>query len=237
MQLDIFNEIQDPRPWQEGHEHRRIMQTLEQAKLADELGYGCWWQVEHHGGEEFSLSSAPELLLTAIAQQTKKIRLGHSAVLAPFRINHPIRVAERSAYLDHLSGGRLEMGLTRSTVPEWRMFGVTAEDAREQIQEALEILPKAWTEERLSWKSRHLTIDNVPVAPKPYQKPHPPLWLPATSAPSFVQAGANGVGLLGVTLWAPMAQVRDWIALYRRAAADCKKPVGKFVNDQVAFFT
>ena len=116
----MFTEIQDPKPWTEDHEHRRIQQTLEQAKLADEMGYGCFWQVEHHGGGEFSLSSAPELMLTAISQHTKRIRLGHSAVLAPFRFNHPIRVAERAAYLDHLSNGRLELGLARSTIPEWR---------------------------------------------------------------------------------------------------------------------
>lgn len=237
MQIDIFNEIQDPRPWQEGHEHRRIMQTLEQAKLADELGYGCFWQVEHHGGEEFSLSSAPELLLTAIAQQTKRIRLGHSAVLAPYRFNHPIRVAERAAYLDHLSGGRLELGLTRSTIPEWRLFGISPEEAREQTQEAFEIIPKMWTEERFTWKSRHLEVNGVPIVPKPLQKPHPPLWQPAGSPGSFVQAGSNGVGLLGVTLWAPTSQVRDWIALYRQAVRECKQPVGRFVNDKVAFFT
>jgi alkanesulfonate monooxygenase SsuD/methylene tetrahydromethanopterin reductase-like flavin-dependent oxidoreductase (luciferase family) len=237
MQIDIFNEIQDPRPWAEGHEHRRIVQAIEQAKLADELGYGCFWQVEHHGGEEFSLSSAPELLLAAIAQQTKRIRLGHSAVLAPYRFNHPIRVAERAAYLDHLSRGRLELGLTRSTIPEWRLFGVDPDDAREQTQEAFEVIPKMWTEERFTWKSRHLEVNGVPIVPKPYQKPHPPLWQPAGSPGSFVQAGSNGVGLLGVTLWAPLSQVREWIGLYRRASRECAKPVGRFVNDRVAFFT
>src|ERR1700754_2372883 len=103
MLLDIFNEIQNPRPWDDGHEHRRLEQAIAHAKLADELGYGCWWQVEHHGAGGFSLSSAPELLLTAISQHTNRIRLGHSAVLAPARFNHPIRVAERAATLDHLS--------------------------------------------------------------------------------------------------------------------------------------
>lgn len=119
MKVDIFSEIQDPRPWQrDDHEHQRINQTLEQAALADELGYGCWWQVEHHGAEEFSLSSAPELLLAAISQRTSRIRLGHAAVLAPPQINHPIRIAERAAMLDQLSGERTEIGLTRSTPPE-----------------------------------------------------------------------------------------------------------------------
>ena len=90
MKIDLFNEIQDPRPWAEAHEHVRFTRAIEQAELADELGYGCWWQVEHHGGEEFSLSSAPEIVLAAISQRTRRIRLGHSAVLAPGAINHPV---------------------------------------------------------------------------------------------------------------------------------------------------
>lgn len=237
MKLDVFSEIQDPRPWEPNHEHLRITQALAQARLADEMGYGCWWQVEHHGAEEFSLSSAPELFLAALSQQTRRIRLGHAAVLAPHRMNNPIRIAERAAFLDHLSGGRLELGLTRSTIPEWRLFGIEPDDAREQTQEAFEAIPKMWTEERFSWDSRNLRVDGVPILPKPYQKPHPPLWQPATSAGSFAQAGTNGVGVLGVTLWTSLAQASDCIGLYRRAARACKRPVGRFVNDQVAFFT
>ncbi len=237
MKIDMFCEIQDPRPWGEDHERQRILQALEQAELADQLGYGCWWQVEHHGAEEFSLSSAPELILTALSQRTKNIRLGHSAVLAPYRFNHPIRVAERAAYLDHLSNGRLELGLTRSGIPEWRLFDIEPDDAREQLQEAFEVIPRMWTEERFSWQSRHLRVDNKPIMPKPYQKPHPPLWMPAASPNSFVQAGANGVGALGVTLWAPPSQVSDWIGLYRQAVRECTRPVGRFVNDNIAFFT
>lgn len=233
----MFTEIQDPKPWAEDHEHRRILQALEQAKLADELGYDCFWQVEHHGGGEFSLSSAPELMLTAISQHTKQIRLGHSAVLAPFRFNHPIRIAERAAYLDHLSGGRVELGLARSTIPEWRTFNIEANEAREQMQQAFEMIPRMWTEDRFSWKSKYFDIKDLSVVPKPYQRPHPPLWQACSSLASFEQAGRNGVGALGVTLWAQPSQVREWIDFYRQAVRATKQPVGSFVNDQVAFFT
>ena len=116
MKLDMFCEMMKPKMFfGEGQEHTLIRETLEQARLADELGYGCWWQVEHHAAPRFSYSSAPEIMLTAIACQTRRIRIGHAAVLAPFEINHPIRVAERAAFLDHMSGGRLELGLSRST--------------------------------------------------------------------------------------------------------------------------
>lgn len=237
MKIDVFNEIQDPRPWGEDHEHVRFMQALEQAELADRLGYGCWWQVEHHGAEEFSLSSAPELMLAAISQRTSRIRLGHAAVLAPGVINHPVRVAERAATLDHLSGGRLELGLTRSTAPEWRLFGVDAEAATGQTAEAFELIPRLWTSDRAEHSGRYYQVRDVPILPKPYQRPHPPLWQAAASPASFEDAGRRGVGVLGTTLWEPLERVRRTVELYRAAAAQCTSPVGAFVNDQIAFFT
>ncbi|MFD9741071.1 LLM class flavin-dependent oxidoreductase [Umezawaea sp. NPDC059074] len=237
MKLDIFNEIQDPKPWDEGHEGTRIAQAIEQAELADETGYGCWWQVEHHGAEEFSLSSAPEMLLAALSQRTSRIRLGHSAVLAPSRFNHPIRVAERAAWLDHLSGGRVELGLTRSTTPEWRLFNTDPADVRGQAAEAFEMIPRMWTEDRFSHSSTNYRISDVPIIPSPLQKPHPPLWQAATSPQSFEEAGRRGVGVLGTTIWESLERVNRMVELYRAAADACTDPVGAFVNNQVGFFT
>ncbi|WP_439379821.1 LLM class flavin-dependent oxidoreductase [Amycolatopsis lexingtonensis] len=237
MRIDLFNEIQNPRPWPEGHEQLRFRQAIEQAVLADELGYGCWWQVEHHGAGEFSLSSAPELMLAALSQRTSRIRLGHSAVLAPGRFNHPIRVAERAATLDHLSGGRVELGLTRSTIPEWRLFGIEPPEARAQTQQAFEMVPKMWTSERFSHESDDYRIDDVPIGPKPVQKPHPPLWQAAASPASFEEAGRRGVGVLGTTMWESLERAGRLIGLYRAAAEACTEPVGAFVNNQVGFFT
>ncbi|HWO61702.1 MAG TPA: LLM class flavin-dependent oxidoreductase [Umezawaea sp.] len=237
MKLDIFNEIQDPRPWAEGHEHTRILQAIEQAELADRAGYGCWWQVEHHGAEEFSLSSAPEMLLAALSQRTSRIRLGHSAVLAPSRFNHPIRVAERAAWLDHLSGGRVELGLTRSTTPEWRLFNTDPAEVRDQAADAFDMIPRMWTEDRFSHSSNNYRISDVPIIPSPFQSPHPPLWQAATSPSSFEEAGRRGVGVLGTTIWESLERVERMVQLYRSAASTCSSPVGSFVNNQVAFFT
>jgi len=230
MKLDIFSEIQDPKPWTPGHQHLRMNQALEQAELADALGYGCWWQVEHHGAEEFSLSSAPELFLAALSQRTARIRLGHAAVLAPPRINHPIRVAERATSLDHLSGGRVELGLTRSTAPEWRLFGVDPATVREQVADVFDTVPRIW-------RGDLAVTGGVPVVPSPFQDPHPPLWQAASTPGSFEEAGRRGVGVLGTTLWEPLERVRRLVELYRAAAAECREPAGAFVNDQVAFFT
>ncbi len=240
MKIDIFSEMQHPKElWGDDgqYEHRLFEQTLEQAKLADEMGYGCWWEVEHHTAVEFSFSSAPELMLTAIAQHTNQINVGHAAVLAPSRFNHAIRIAERAAFLDHLSNGRLQMGLARSTVPEWRTFNIDADSTRDQLQQTFEMVPKMWTQDKFSWKSDQYEINDVSIIPKPYQKPHPPLWQACSSIPSFEQAGRNGVGALGVTLWASHEEVQGMVDIYRKASAECEKPVGEFQNNQIAFFT
>src|SRR6218665_1946643 len=161
MRLDVFSEMQHPKElWQgEGHEQRLIQQTLEQAKLADELGYGVWWQVEHHGAGEFSYSSAPEVMLTAIAMSTQRLHVGHSSVLAPARFNHPIRIAERAAFIDQLSQGRFQLGLARSTLPEWRTFNIPPDSTRAQMQQAFEMIPKMWTQEAFSWNSPDFQLD------------------------------------------------------------------------------
>ena len=175
MQIDIFSEMQRPRElWDDdAYEHTLIEETLEQARLADELGYGCWWQVEHHGAVEFSYSSAPEMMLTAIARGTERLRVGHSAVLSPHRFNHPIRVAERAAFLDHLSDGRLELGLARSTVKEWRAFNIDGDETREQMQQAFELIPQLWTRDSVNWDSEDFRIQDFTLTPKPLQDPLP----------------------------------------------------------------
>src|SRR6266540_5389999 len=99
-------EIQIPEPHYDGIEQDRYKQVMAQVALADEVGFEYFWTVEHHFLTEFSHCSAPEVLYGAISQRTKKIRIGHGAVLLPFPYNNPIRVAERVATLDIVSGGR-----------------------------------------------------------------------------------------------------------------------------------
>src|SRR4029453_3863128 len=115
MKFVIFFELSVPRPFSPEREREVIANALEQARVADALGFECAWVVEHHFLEEYSHSSAPELFLTAVAMQTQRIRVGHGAVVCVPEINHPIRVAERAAFLDLLSGGRLEFGTARSS--------------------------------------------------------------------------------------------------------------------------
>ena len=114
MKFGIFFEMSTPRPFTGGIEPQVFMNALEQARLADELGFDWVWAVEHHFLEEYSHCSAPEVVLAAVAAQTSRVRIGHGAVVCVPEMNHPIRVAERCATLDIISGGRLEVGTARS---------------------------------------------------------------------------------------------------------------------------
>lgn len=236
MILDVFSELQKARPWPPDHEAAVVREAIEQAKLADELGFGCWWTVEHHGATEFSYSSAPELVLAVIAQHTKRLRLGHSGVLAPFRINHPLRVAERAAFVDIVSQGRLELGLARSGGTEWDAFGVDPDTSRDQLREALRMIPQMWTRNDFAWDSELLRIPQRDVVPKPLQQPHPPLWQTCTSPESFEMAGELGVGVLATTLFTPLDSLRVLFDHYAQGLARCQ-PAGDFVNEQRAVFT
>lgn len=237
MKFDIFCEIQKARPWVADQERLLFEETLEQAILADELGFRCWWEVEHHGAAEFSWSSAPEVFLTWLSQHTRRMRLGHAGVLAPFRINHPLRVAERAAMLDVISGGRLELGLARSGGNEWDTFHVEPSTTREELVEAMRMIPQMWTQDSFEWDSALLNIPKKNVIPKPVQKPHPPLWQTCGSKESFHLAGTLGVGALGTTLLTPLSQMESLLRDYRRGLAECRDPAGEFVNREAAVFT
>src|SRR5207244_12589117 len=177
MKFSIFYELSVPRPWTRESERTVYNNALEQVKLADELGFDQVWAVEHHFLEEYSHCSAPELFLTACAMVTKNIHVGHGIVGCVPEFNHPIRVAERAAVLDILSGGRPELGTGRSaTWTEPRGCRATPDTTKQSWDEFVHCIPQMWTEERFSYDGRFFSMPSRAVLPKPYQKPHPPMW-------------------------------------------------------------
>ena len=238
MKFDIFCEIQRAFPWADGQDEASLFrEILEQAEAADAAGFVNWWQVEHHGAPEFSYSAAPEVVLTAIAMRTKRLRVGHAGVLAPFNINAPLRVAERGATLDVLSGGRFDLGLAKSGGKEWETFGVDPETARDQVRDAMHIIPRVWTDKEFSWDAGGYKVPPREIVPKPLQKPHPPLWQTCGSPESFYMAGEMGVGALGTTLLSPVSVLGEMLREHDRGLADCKAPAGLFVNREKGCFT
>src|SRR5205809_866376 len=183
MKFGLLYEIEVARPWTETSVADCFWEALEQVKVAEQAGFSHVFVVEHHFLDMFSLSSAPEVWLSAVAQHTSKIRIGHGVRLLPFHYNHPVRAAEMAATLDIMSKGRLDFGTGRSaSAIELEGFGIDPKTTRAQWDEALHMIPKMWTQETFSWDSPTFKVPPRNVLPKPVQKPHPPIWMSGTQA-------------------------------------------------------
>jgi alkanesulfonate monooxygenase SsuD/methylene tetrahydromethanopterin reductase-like flavin-dependent oxidoreductase (luciferase family) len=233
MKFGLFYELSVPRPWTRESERTVYQNALEQVKLADELGFDYVWAVEHHFLEEYSHCPAPELFLTACAMVTAEIRVGHGIVICVPEFNHPIKIAERTAVLDILSGGRLDVGTGRSaTWTELGGFNADPDTTKKTWDEFVRCLPRMWTSERFAYEGESWSMPLRAIVPKVYQKPHPPLWVAVTSPGTELDAADRGLGSLGLT-FGQFAEQEKRIAEYRRRIQICQ-PVGEFVTDTVA---
>jgi alkanesulfonate monooxygenase SsuD/methylene tetrahydromethanopterin reductase-like flavin-dependent oxidoreductase (luciferase family) len=130
-----------------------------------------------------------------VANNTTRIRIGMGVSLASFY--HPLRLAEEIAFLDVLSGGRVNWGAGRGFDPdEFKVFGVPLEESGSRFHEAVEIVLEAWTKERINWSGEYWNFENVEVLPKPIQKPYPPTWLAAGSPGATRWAGKRGYSIM-----------------------------------------
>ena len=232
MRFGIFFELSVPRPLTRANEHLVYMNALEQARLADALGFDHVWAVEHHFLEEYSHCSAPEVFLTAVAATTTRIRVGHGAVVCVPEMNHPVRIAERAAALDLISSGRLEVGTARSsTWTELGGFGADPDATKKSWDEFVRVLPKMWMQDSFEWNGTFFSMPERNVLPKPYQDPHPPLWVTVTSPGTELDAADRGIGCLGVAAVSYDEQDRRTMEYHRRIE-QCD-PVGPIVNDRV----
>jgi alkanesulfonate monooxygenase SsuD/methylene tetrahydromethanopterin reductase-like flavin-dependent oxidoreductase (luciferase family) len=158
-------------PLQQLYEER-----LRLLEAADAAGFFAYHLAEHHA-TPLGLASSPGLFLAAAAQRTRRIRLGPLVYLLP--LYNPLRLVEEICMLDHLSGGRLEVGIGRGVSPyELQHFGVDEADARSMFDEALAVLVAGLTHERLTFAGRHFRYEDVPMELRPLQRPYPPLWYP-----------------------------------------------------------
>jgi alkanesulfonate monooxygenase SsuD/methylene tetrahydromethanopterin reductase-like flavin-dependent oxidoreductase (luciferase family) len=246
VKLDLLYEFQPkvapydkPFPYgQKEAEQLAYDEAFEEIKFADSLGFQTVWVVEHHFREGRSASASNEVILGGLSQVTKNIRLGFGVVLMPPGFQHPVRVAEKVATVDVLSKGRVEWGTGRSTPNEQLAFHVPADDrSREMWKEGVSFVVEAWKSERFSWKSENVDFPERFICPRPFQDPHPPMWLAAAGEQSAYNAGKNGVGLLSFALLQPVANMAAHIQAYRRGQAECDKPVGDFRNDRVGAYT
>ncbi len=212
MKFGIFYEHQIPRPWNRESERELLQNSLTQIEVADQIGFDYAWCVEHHFLEEYSHCSAPEVFLGAASQRTERIRLGHGII--QLTTNQPHRVAERVATLDLLSNGRVEFGMGEGAGPaELHPFNIRVRDKRDRWEEAVKAIIPMFTNESWEFDGEYYDFPARNVVPKPYQKPHPPLWVACSNIQTIAKAGEWGLGALGFTFVSPEA-AKAWVNNY-----------------------
>ena len=224
MKFGLAYEMQRPQL----DDHAVIEETIEQICLADEMGFDYVWFVEHHFLTTFSMSPCPEVIFGALSRLTKNIRLGFGVVILPY--HHPIRVAERVAMVDHLSGGRVDLGTGRSAAYEQTGMGIDPRETREMWEESLQMIPKIWDADYFEWEGKYWNVPPRQVLPKPYQQSHPPIWVAALQPATYELAAEKGIGVMALGISAPSV-LAPHISAYRENIKNAK-PVGKTVNNQ-----
>lgn len=196
MKFSLFTEIQCPAG---SSPEMRLNEFLDQAELADQLGFRGFWIAEIHCQPRFSLLSAPYVVLGAVAQRTRRLRLGVAVNTLP--VHHPVQLAEQAALLDVLSHGRMDFaaGGGHPHSRAYECFGADHKSTHDIMVEGLDIIRKAWSEETLTYDGKYYQIPEVVVNPKPVQKPLPPFYM-ATSSLEGVEIGAR----LGINMFLPI---------------------------------
>jgi natural product biosynthesis luciferase-like monooxygenase protein len=180
--------------------------ALEETRLAETLGFEAVWLAEHHFSV-YGICPSLAVLAGAIARDTRRMRIGTSVVIAPFA--HPLRIAEEWAMVDVLSDGRLDFGLGRGYQPrEFAGLDLSMERTRERFDECMEIIRRAWTEERVSFAGEFYRVPDVAVFPRPVQRPHPPLWTAAVSPDTYRLAARRGFKILTAPSFTPWDVLR-----------------------------
>ena len=221
MKFGLFYEWPNPRI---GDWKRQFEESIEQIQLAEELGFDFVLVAEHHFSN-YGMSPAPLLQALAIAERTRRIRVGTAVLVLP--IWPPLRLAEEIAVLDNLTDGRFFCGIGRGYQPhEFARHGVTPEDSRARFNECLAVLRLAWSSDTsFTYEGEYVKVPHATVVwPKPRQKPHPPLWIAGTSPETLRLAGEEDIVPITTGFAGPNA-IREATAgmlRYRRGAG---KPI------------
>ena len=237
MRFSMIFEAQTTDPSRAG-EKKVFQECVDQALAGEKYGYNAVWAVEHTSLTMYAHMSAPESFLAFVAGATQNIEIGHGVVCLPHSMNHPIKVAERIATLDLLSKGRVLFGVGKGgTQQEAGAFGNELADLQDQVDESMYMIPRMWHDEEFSFESKvtKLKIPPRPINPKPYQDPHPPMFLACTREPTLVMAGSRGLGALVMGFSGP-DEVAKKNRIYREHFAKRKKEdqVGDFATEHLA---
>ncbi len=202
-------------------------ETIRECERAEAAGFDSVWLGEHHNNPV--LYPAPLLGLAAIAARTSRVSLGTGVLLLP--LYHPMCVAEEGAMVDMISGGRLILGVGAGYAPEeFAAFGLSVKQRGSRLDEGAALLRRLWTETGVTHHGRYYHVEDATVGPRPVQRPAPPIWFGAWTAPAIERAARLGDAWLGGPS-AALSELSSCVASYR----DKRKELGKDPGTIAAF--
>src|SRR5437879_9569370 len=208
MEFGLFTEFQCPAGMREA---AAFDESMAQMRAAEDLGFGAGWLAEIHFQKDRSVLASPLVVAAALATWTRRVKIGIAVQVLP--LSHPLRLAEDVATVDHLTKGRLEFGVGRSGLPgHYAGFNIPYTERRERFLESLESLIKAWTQERFSHAGKHFHFHDVCVTPKPFQKPHPPLRVAATTPEAYALVGRTDLALFVAPRTTPISDLGRFVS-------------------------
>ena len=240
MEFGVFAQLFVPKFEREADpnaEHKGIMRNVEIAKAADQNAFKYVWCPQHHFLDEYSHMPGPEVYLSYIAAQTERVHVGSAIFNITPKVNHPARVAETVALLDHVTEGRFEFGSGRGSSTT-EVYGFDIDDLNETSamwDETIHEIPKMWKPGQYSYEGKYFRMPEREVFPKPYGASHPAMWVAAGSPPTFTKAGEMGLGAFCFTHGTP-SKIEPLIRAYKDAVANAT-PVGDYVNDNIMVVT
>ena len=192
-------------------------QSLEQVKLAEGVNFDSAWISEHHFLPD-GYCPYPPVVASAMAAVTNRIKIGSAGVILP--LHDPIRVAEDAALVDNISNGRFNLGVVLGyRKEEFDGLCVPMKQRPSRMEEGIDIIVKAWTEENFSFEGKRYQYSNINVTPKPLQQPHIPIYIGAFEEPGIKRAGRMGYPLL-IGPGRTMQMVRDTLNFYNEGARE-----------------
>ena len=218
--------------WIEQYDHpdsETYEQRLKMLEYADRAGFYSYHLAEHHI-TPLSIAPSPGIFLAAACQRTKNIRLGPLVYLLPFY--NPFRLLHEICMLDHLSQGRLDLGIGRGIVPmEAERYGFALEkDGREMFQEALDVLIKGFTQESLTYEGKYYQYQETRLLMHPFQKPYPPFWYASNNIETIPWIARHGFNTC--TVFSPSSAVKPHVDLYKQTWKEHEADDGR-LNDHV----
>jgi alkanesulfonate monooxygenase SsuD/methylene tetrahydromethanopterin reductase-like flavin-dependent oxidoreductase (luciferase family) len=216
-------------------EHRQLMREAEYAIFADKHNWKYVWFGEHHGLVEYSHMSAPEVIIGLVAGKTDYIHLCTGINSLSPRKEHPVRLAERAAMMDHVTNRRFEWGTGRGAGShEMATFNILdTSSTKAEWDEVVREIPRMWEQKDYSHQGASFTVPTPHnILPKPYGQGHPPIWVACGNPPTFAKAGEMGIGAIAFN-FEPIYNLKGRIEAYKEGIANCKEPVGQFMNDNV----